>query len=78
MPFPTIAIVEGGVQFPLDPLLVCFLSFTNLVPLQCAPNLFHIVIGVATLNTLLGTSLGVFDILSYDYLKFLPEILRSE
>ena len=40
MPFPTIAIVEGGVHFPLDPLLVLFLSFTNLFPIQCAPNLF--------------------------------------
>lgn len=64
MPFPTIAIVDCGVRFPLDPLLDLFFSLTNLFPTQCAPNLFCIVMGVAALNRLLDTSLGVLDILS--------------
>ena len=40
MSFPTIAIVEDGVRFSLNPLLVLFLSFANLFPLQCVPNFF--------------------------------------
>ena len=66
--FPTIAIMECGIRFLLDPLLIHFLSFANLFPLQCAPNLFRIVMGVAALSKLLGISLGVFDILSCYYL----------
>ena len=64
MPFPTIAVVEGGIRFPLNRLLVPFLSLTNLFPTQCSPNLYRIVMGVAALNILLGTELKVFDILS--------------
>lgn len=64
MPFQAIAIVEGGDRFPLDPLLVLFLSLTNLFPTRCSPNLYSIVMGVSALNRQLGTSLRVFDILS--------------
>ena len=63
-PFPTIAIVEGSVRFPLDPFSALFLSLTNLFLTQCSPNLYRIVVGVATLNRLLGTEFKVFDILS--------------
>lgn len=68
MPFPTIAIVDGSVLFHLDPFLVFFLSYANLSLLQCPPNLFWIIMGVAALNRLLGISLAVFDILSCYYL----------
>ena len=64
MPFPTIAIVEGGIRFPLNRLLVLFFSLTNLFLAQCSPNLYRIVMGVAALNILLGIELGGFDILS--------------
>ncbi|RWR92063.1 protein TRANSPARENT TESTA 12-like protein [Cinnamomum micranthum f. kanehirae] len=67
MPFPTMTIIKGGLRFPLDPLLIHFLSLANIFPLQCAPNLLCIVMGVTALNRLLGTSLGVFDILSCYY-----------
>ncbi len=42
---PVAAIIEGGVRFLLDPLLVEFLNFFNLSPTQVSPNIFRIVMG---------------------------------
>ena len=42
---PVVAVVEGGVRFPIDPLLPDFLSYFSLSPTQVNPNIFRIVIG---------------------------------
>ncbi|RWR75234.1 hypothetical protein CKAN_00360800 [Cinnamomum micranthum f. kanehirae] len=62
MPFPLIAIVEGGVRFPLDPLLRACLSTWALSPCQLSPNGYKVIMGTAVLNKSLGIDLGVHDI----------------
>uniref|UniRef100_A0A2N9HJX4 Uncharacterized protein n=1 Tax=Fagus sylvatica TaxID=28930 RepID=A0A2N9HJX4_FAGSY len=47
---PIVAIIEGGVRFLMDPLLVDFLNYFNLSPTQISPNIFRIVMGVVELN----------------------------
>ena len=59
-----VAIIEGGVCFPLDPPLVEFLNYFNLSPTQVSPNIFRIVMGVVELNHRLGLSLTVHDIVA--------------
>jgi hypothetical protein len=60
---PVVAIVEGGIRFPLDPLMADFLSHLRLSPSQVNPNVFRIVMGTAVLNRRLGLELGIHDIL---------------
>ena len=69
IPIPTRAITEGGVRFPLDPLLLWVLSAAKLCPLQCCLNFFRIVMGVSSLNKLLNLSLGLWEILYYYIIK---------
>jgi hypothetical protein len=57
-----IAIVEGGVRIPMHPFLIQFLTYFRLSPLQCAPNVFRIVMGTAILMEKLGLNLTVHDI----------------
>ena len=38
--FPLKSILEGGVRFPVDPLLLRTLSFYDLSPDQCLPNFY--------------------------------------
>jgi hypothetical protein len=47
---PVVAIVEGGIYFPMDPLMVDFLSYLRLSPSQVNPNVFRIVMGTVVLN----------------------------
>ena len=47
---PLVAIIEGGVCFPMDPLLADFLDYFNLCPNQISPNIFRIVMGMVELN----------------------------
>jgi hypothetical protein len=57
-----VAIVEGGVRIPMHPFLIQFLTHFRLSPLQCVPNVFRIVMGMAVLMEKLGLNLTVHDI----------------
>ena len=61
---PLVAIIEGGVRFPMDPLLASFLDYFNLCPNQISPNMFRIVKGVVEFNRQLGLDLTVHDIIA--------------
>ena len=59
---PVVAVVEGGVRFPIDPLLADFLNYFSLSPTQVNPNIFRIVMGTVELNRRLGLELSTYDI----------------
>lgn len=47
-----IFVVDGGVRFPLHPLLRETLAYYRLSPMQVSPNIIRVIMGVAKLNRL--------------------------
>ena len=60
--FPLMSTLEGGVRFPVDPLLLRTLSFYGFNPNQCLPNFYRVVNCVGRLNRQYGLSLMHHDI----------------
>ena len=48
--FPLMAILEGGVRFPMDPLVVSILRYYGLCPDHLPPNFYKVVSCVRRLN----------------------------
>ena len=49
--FPLMAILEGGVRFPVDPLIIGTFRFYGLCPDQLTPNFYQV---VSRLNHIFG------------------------
>ena len=60
--FPLMAILEGGVRFPGDPLILRTLRFYALSPDQLPSNFYRIMSCVSRLNQLYGLQLDYHDI----------------
>ena len=60
--FPLMAILEGGVRFPIDPPILGTLRFYGLCPDQLSPNFYRVVSCVSRLNQLFGLQLNYHDI----------------
>ena len=65
-PFPLIAIVEGGLRFPVHPFLTEVLNHYGLAPIQLQANAYRIILGIAELNRRLNLDLGLYEF-SYCY-----------
>ena len=60
--FPLMSILEGGVRFPVDPLLLRTLRFYGLCPNQLPPNFYWVISCVSQLNRLYNLQLDQHDI----------------
>ena len=60
--FPLMAILEGVVRFPVDPLVIGTLRFYDLCPDQLPPNFYPVVSCVSRLNRIFGLQLNHHDI----------------
>lgn len=60
--FLLMTILEGGVRFPVDPLILRTLRFYGLCPNQLPPKFYRVVSCVSQLNHLYGLQLNHYDI----------------
>ena len=60
--FPLMSILEGGVRFPIDPLLLNALRYYGLCSNQLPPNFYRVVSCVSRLNQTFGLQLDHHDI----------------
>ena len=60
--FPLMAILEGGIRFPVDPLVIGTLRFYGLCPDQLPPNFYRVVSCISRLNQLFRLQLNHHDI----------------
>ena len=60
--FPLMAILEGGVRFPIDPFILNTLRFYGLYPNQLPPNFYRVVSCVSCLNQIYRLQLNYHDI----------------
>ena len=60
--FPLMAILKGGVRFPVDPLLLNTLRYYGLCPDQLPPNFYRAVSCISRLNHTFGLQLDHHDI----------------
>ena len=60
--FPLMSILEGGVNFPIDPLLLNTLRYYGLSPDQLPPYFYRVVSCVGRLNQTFGLQLDHHDV----------------
>ena len=72
--FPFMAILEGRVRFPMDPLVVDTLRFHGLCPNQLSPNFYRVASCVKRLNQIFRLQLNHHDI---DFMYSLCSNIRS-
>ena len=60
--FPLMSILEGGVRFPIDPLLLDTLRYYGLSPDQLPPNFYQVMSCVSRLNQTFSLQLDQHDI----------------
>lgn len=60
--FPLMAILKGGVRFPVDPLIIGTLRFYILCPEQLPPNFYRVMNCVRRLNQVFGLELNHHNI----------------
>ena len=60
--FPLMSILEGGIKFSVDPLVIGTLRFYGLCPNHLPPNFFRVVSYVSKLNQFFGLQLDHHDI----------------
>ena len=65
MEIPLVHIIEGGVRFPVNPLLRHFYHHLQLVPRRVATNVIRVIMSVVALNRLTGSEMGLKEILHF-------------
>ena len=60
--FPLMSILEGGVRFPIDPLLLRALRYYGLCPDQLTPNFYRVMSCISKLNHTFGLQLDHHDV----------------